>query len=187
MYEAALLSRNTNGIDRHPQVANASEGDVPLDRSAKPGPVDELGNSAPPGPLAVRAATESTNGTRFVCDTLTLRLEVEVADAQTVKRLGPVACKTDRIDGWVFGRALTRRSRTRNLAAAIRAAPSAQARRQAANWRPQTQLGQVPHARQAKRSVPAWPLTCPAAGAASCSRAWASPTRGATACWPRSQ
>ena len=32
-------------------------------------------------------------------------VEVTVADAQKVKGLAPLACKTDRIDAWVLGRA----------------------------------------------------------------------------------
>ena len=55
------------------------------------------------GPVAVRAAIESMNGARFVHDTLERSgWEVEVADAQKVKGLGPLACKTDRIDSWVL-------------------------------------------------------------------------------------
>ena len=55
------------------------------------------------GPVAVRAAIESMNGARFVHDALERQgWEVEVADAQTVKGLAPLACKTDRIDAWVL-------------------------------------------------------------------------------------
>jgi transposase len=55
------------------------------------------------GRVAVRAAIESMNGARFVHDTLEqCGWEVEVADAQKVKGLGPLACKTDRIDAWVL-------------------------------------------------------------------------------------
>jgi transposase len=51
----------------------------------------------------VRAAIESMNGARFVHDQLELAgLEVEIADAQRVKGLAPLACKTDRIDAWVL-------------------------------------------------------------------------------------
>ncbi len=51
----------------------------------------------------VRAAIESMNGARFVHDTLELAgWEVEIADAQKVKGLAPLACKTDRIDAWVL-------------------------------------------------------------------------------------
>ena len=55
------------------------------------------------GPVMVRAAIESMNGARFVHDTLErLGWEVEVADAQKVKGLGPLACKTDRTCAWVL-------------------------------------------------------------------------------------
>ena len=51
----------------------------------------------------VSAAIESMNGARFVHDTLErCGWEVEVADAQKVKGLAPLACKTDRIDAWVL-------------------------------------------------------------------------------------
>src|SRR6266540_2465835 len=49
----------------------------------------------------VVAAIESMNGARFVHDQLELAgWEVELADAQKVKGLAPLACKTDRIDAW---------------------------------------------------------------------------------------
>ncbi len=55
------------------------------------------------GPVTVHAAIESMNGARFVHDTLErCGWEVEVADAQKVKGLAPLACKTDRIDAWVL-------------------------------------------------------------------------------------
>src|SRR5579864_964528 len=50
-----------------------------------------------------RAAIESMNGARFVHDRLELAgSQVEIADAQKVKGLAPLACKTDRIDAWVL-------------------------------------------------------------------------------------
>jgi transposase len=43
------------------------------------------------------------NGARFVHDTLELAgWEVDIADAQKVKGLAPLACKTDKIDAWVL-------------------------------------------------------------------------------------
>jgi transposase len=55
------------------------------------------------GPVPVFAAIESMNGARFVHDTLErCGWQVEVADAQKVKGLAPLACKTDRIDAWVL-------------------------------------------------------------------------------------
>jgi transposase len=51
----------------------------------------------------VVAAIESMNGARFVHDQLELAgWEVQIADAQKVKGLAPLACKTDRIDAWVL-------------------------------------------------------------------------------------
>jgi hypothetical protein len=52
------------------------------------------------GPQArVRGVIESMTGARFVLDTLeALGWEVLVADAQKVKGLAPLACKTNRID-----------------------------------------------------------------------------------------
>jgi transposase len=55
------------------------------------------------GGQPVRAVIESMTGGRFVRDTLEeLGWEVLVADAQTVKRLAPLACKTDKIDARVL-------------------------------------------------------------------------------------
>jgi hypothetical protein len=49
------------------------------------------------GSVQVRAAIESMNGARFVHDTLERGgWEIEVADAQKVKGLAPLACKTDK-------------------------------------------------------------------------------------------
>jgi transposase len=51
----------------------------------------------------VRGVIESMTGARFVRDTLEeLGWEVLVADAQKVKGLAPLACKTDRIDSQVL-------------------------------------------------------------------------------------
>src|SRR2546425_1131607 len=51
----------------------------------------------------IGAAIESMNGARFVHDQLELTgWQVEIADAQKVKGLAPLACKTDRIDAWVL-------------------------------------------------------------------------------------
>jgi hypothetical protein len=51
----------------------------------------------------VNAAIESMNGARFVHDSLELMgWDVEIADAQTLKGLAPLASKTDKIDAWVL-------------------------------------------------------------------------------------
>jgi transposase len=77
-----------------------------VERGAAPADVDGLyhlvrrleGHGEP-----ICAAVESMNGARFVHDQLELHgWEVEIADAQRVKGLAPLACKTDRIDTWVL-------------------------------------------------------------------------------------
>jgi transposase len=51
----------------------------------------------------VRAVVESMNGARFVHDELMANgWEVLIADAQRVKGLAPLACKTDKIDARVL-------------------------------------------------------------------------------------
>jgi transposase len=51
----------------------------------------------------VRAVVESMTGARIVHDTLEQQgWEVEIADAQKVKGLAPLACKTDKIDSMVL-------------------------------------------------------------------------------------
>jgi hypothetical protein len=56
----------------------------------------------------VRAVIESMNGARFVHDTLEeLGWDVLIADAQKVKGLAPLACKTDTIDARVLAELLT--------------------------------------------------------------------------------
>jgi transposase len=80
----------------------------------------------------VRAAIESMNGARFVHDQLELAgWEVEIADAQKVKGLAPLACKTDRIDAWVLAE-LSRR----DLVPAIWLPdPELRAERERSRWR----------------------------------------------------
>jgi hypothetical protein len=115
---------------------------VTVEVGAAPPDVDGLGgltqrlarHGAP-----IRAAIESMNGARFVHDRLELAgWQVEIADAQKVKGLAPLACKTDRIDAWVLAElarrdlvpaiwlarpARPRRARAGTLAAASRPPP----------------------------------------------------------------
>jgi hypothetical protein len=88
----------------------------------------------------VRAVIELMTGARFVPDCLEeLGWEVLVADAQKVKGLAPLACKTDRIDAEVLGRpshGLPARSRPGNLAARSGHPPGARARALSAAFRP---------------------------------------------------
>jgi transposase len=80
----------------------------------------------------IGAAIESMNGARFVHDRLELAgWQVEIADAQKVKGLAPLACKTDRIDAWVLAE-LARR----DLVPAIWLPdPLVRAERERARWR----------------------------------------------------
>lgn len=80
----------------------------------------------------VHAAIESMTGARYVHDELErFGWEVTVADAQKVKGLAPLACKTDRIDAWVLAD-LSRR----DLVPAIwLPTPDVRAERERARWR----------------------------------------------------
>src|SRR6516162_5445553 len=80
----------------------------------------------------VCAAIESMNGARFVHDRLEeLGWQGELADAQKVKGLAPLACKTDRIDAWVLAE-LSRR----DLVPAIwLPSPTVRQERERARWR----------------------------------------------------
>jgi transposase len=100
----------------------------------------------------IRAAIESMNGARFVHDRLELQgWQVEIADAQKVKGLAPLACKTDRIDAWVLAE-LTRR----DLVPAIWLPdPMVRAERERARWR----LHLVRHRSSLKQRVHAVLLT----------------------------
>lgn len=80
----------------------------------------------------VRAAIESMNGARFVHDHLERAgWEVEIADAQKVKGLAPLACKTDRIDA----RVLAELSRLALVPALWLPDPAIRAERERARWR----------------------------------------------------
>src|SRR5213075_2714152 len=93
----------------------------------------------------IHAAIESMNGARFVHDRL------EIADAQKVKGLAPLACKTDRIDAWVLAE-LARR----DLVPAIWLPdPRVRAERDRARWR----LHLVRHRSSLKQRVHAVLLT----------------------------
>src|SRR5881398_785823 len=80
----------------------------------------------------IRAAIESMNGARFVHDRLELQgWQVEIADAQKVKGVAPLACKTDRIDAWV----LAELSRRELVPAIWLPDPEVRAERERARWR----------------------------------------------------
>src|SRR5215208_4043890 len=71
-------------------------------------------------------------GARFVHDRLEeLGWEVEIADAQKVKGLAPLACKTDRIEAWV----LAELGRRQLVPAIWLPDPRVRAERERARWR----------------------------------------------------
>ncbi len=85
-----------------------------------------------PGGREVVGVIESMNGARFVHDTLELSgWSVEVADAQKVKGLAPLACKTDRIDAWVLAE-LSRRDLVPSIWLPD---PATRCERELARWR----------------------------------------------------
>jgi transposase len=99
----------------------------------------------------IRAAIESMNGARFVHDRLELAgWQVEIADAQKVKGLAPLACKTDRIDARVLAE-LARR----DLVPAIWLPDPLRAERERTRWR----LHLVRHRSSLKQRVHAVLLT----------------------------
>ena len=128
--------------------ATVEAGAAPPDADGLHGLSERLARHGAP----VRAAIESMNGARFVHDTLELYgWQVEIADAQKVKGLAPLACKTDRIDAWVLAE-LARR----DLVPAIWLPdPRVRAERERARWR----LHLVRHRSSLKQRVHAVLLT----------------------------
>jgi transposase len=115
-------------------VCVVERGGAAVAETAVPPDADGLvGLAARLAPLGrMRAAIESMTGARFVHDRLEeLGWEVEIADAQKVMGLAPLACKTDRIDAWVLAE-LCRRE----LVPAIWLPdPRVRAERERARWR----------------------------------------------------
>src|SRR5215218_3832406 len=100
----------------------------------------------------IRAAIESMNGARFVHDRRELHgWQVEIADAQKVKGVAPLACKTDRIDASVLAE-LARRDL---VPAFWLPHPRVRAERERARWR----LHLVRHRSSLKQRVHAVLLT----------------------------
>jgi transposase len=132
----------------------------------------------------IRAAIESMNGARFVHDQLERAgWQVEIADAQKVKGLAPLACKTDRIDAWV----LAELARRELVPAIWLPDPRVRAERERARWR----LHLVRHRSSLKQRVHAVLLAhgkpCPFSdlfglGAANYWRGWRCPSPGPEAC-----
>ena len=148
LYAGLDLSRKR--LDFHCSTARARRSSVARRRPMPMGCAagERLGRHGAPS----AAAIESMNGARFVHDQLELAgWQVEIADAQKVKGLAPLACKTDRIDAWVLAE-LARR----DLVPAIWLPdPPVRAERERARWR----LHLVRHRSSLKQRVHAVLLT----------------------------
>ena len=149
LYAGLDLSRKR--LDFHlldGEGATVEVGAAPPDADGLRGLSERLDRHGEP----IRAAIESMNGARFVHDRLELAgWQVEIADAQKVKGLAPLACKTDRIDAWVLAE-LARR----DLVPAIWLPdPRVRAERERARWR----LHLVRHRSSLKQRVHAVLLT----------------------------
>jgi transposase len=89
--DVCLLDDEGNHVD---QLICAPDGEALRTFAAR---IEELHNEP------ISAVIESMTGARFVHDTLEAAgWKVEIADAQKVKGLAPLACKTDRIDSMVL-------------------------------------------------------------------------------------
>jgi hypothetical protein len=128
----------------------------------------------------VYAAIESMNGARFVHDQLEVAgWQVEIADAGEGQGLGPLACKTDKIDAGVLAE-LSRR----DLVPAIwLPTPTVRAERERARWRlhlvrhrTALRIGSTPPC--SRSATRARCRTCSAPGAASCWPGWRCPSPG---------
>src|SRR5215207_2971376 len=129
LYAGLDLSRKR--LDFHlldAEGATVEAGAAPPDADGLRGLTERLDRHGAP----IRAAIESLNGARFVHDQLELAgWQVEIADAQKVKGLAPLACKPDRIDAWV----LAELSRRELVPAIWLPDPSVRAERERARWR----------------------------------------------------
>jgi hypothetical protein len=139
------------------------------------------------GPVC--AAIESMNGARFVHDRLEqLGWDVEIADAQKVKGLAPLACKSDRIDAWVLAE-LGRRDLVPAIWLPDRpSGPSASGRAGDCTWCAIGCNSRTAFTRRCSRSARrARSATCSARAAAGCWIASASRIHGALIWWPPSR
>ncbi len=129
-------------------------GATPPDADGLRGLADRLATHREP----IAAVIESMTGARFVHDTLErLGWEVEVADAQKVKGLAPLACKTDRIDAWV----LAELSRLDLVPAIWLPDPAVRAERERARWRLYLVRQRVRLKQRIHSTLMAWGRPCP--------------------------
>ena len=106
----------------------------------------------------IAAAIESMNGARFVHDTLErCGWEVEIADAQKVRGIAPLATKTDRVDAWV----LAELSRLELVPAIWLPDPEVRAERERARWRLYLVRQRVRLKQRVHSTLMAWGTPCP--------------------------
>ena len=106
----------------------------------------------------IAAAIEAMNGARFVHDTLErFGWEVEIADAQKVRGIAPLATKTDRVDAWV----LAELSRLELVPAIWLPDPAVRAERERARWRLYLVRQRVRLKQRVHSTLMAWGTPCP--------------------------
>src|SRR5215216_481957 len=106
----------------------------------------------------ISAAIESMNGARFVHDTLErCGWSVEIADAQKVRGIAPLATKTDRVDAWV----LAELSRLELVPAIWLPDPEVRAERERARWRLYLVRQRVRLKQRVHSTLMAWGTPCP--------------------------
>jgi transposase len=129
LYAGLDLSRKR--LDFHlldAEGATVEVGAAPPDADGLRGLTQRLDRHGSP----IRGAIESMNGARFVHNRLELAgWQVEIADAQKVKGLAPLACKTDRIDAWE----LAELARRELVPAIWLPHPAVRGERERARWR----------------------------------------------------
>jgi transposase len=134
--------------------AHVDVGAAPPDADGLRGLADRLSAHGEP----ISAVIESMNGARFVHDTLErYGWEVEVADAQRVRGLAPLACKSDRIDV----RVLAELSRLDLVPAIWLPDPDVRAERERARFRLFLVRRRVRLKQRVHSTLMAWGAPCP--------------------------
>jgi transposase len=129
-------------------------GAAPPDADGLRGLAERLARHGEP----IAAAIESMTGARFVHDRLErLGWEVEIADAQRVRGLAPLACKTDRVDAWV----LAELSRLSLVPAIWLPDPAVRAERERARFRLFLVRQRVRLKQRIHSTLMAWGRPCP--------------------------
>ncbi len=134
--------------------ADVDVGAAPPDGDGLRGLAERLATRGEP----ISAVIESMTGARFVHDTLELHgWNVEIADAQKVRGLAPLACKTDRIDA----RVLAELSRLSLVPAIWLPDPQVRAERERARFRLFLVRQRVRLKQRVHSTLMAWGAPCP--------------------------